>query len=232
MELHELHVRHPGTGPPGHGDAIPAGDRRVGGEHVDLAGPPGGEHHHARGVGLHLPADGVEHVGPHCLVVFRRELALSPRHPAPGHHVHGHVVVQQLDGRLLPNLGVQGPHHLPPRHVGGVQDAAMAVAPLLVQVVLVGVRRPARELGPPGNQLADPLGTLTDRLFHGLAPAEPRPGDQGVGDVRVEIVVLVPHRRDTALGVSAVALQRSGLGDHGHRSVAARLQREPHARHA
>ena len=62
MKLVELHVCHPATGPPSHGDAIPGRAVRVGGVEVDFARAAGGQHRHAGAEALDAGLARVEEV--------------------------------------------------------------------------------------------------------------------------------------------------------------------------
>ena len=117
------------------------------------------------------------------------------------------------------------PHHFVAGRVAQrVDDAAMAVAAFAAQEQLAVLDV---ELRAPVDQLLDLLRRFADDHLDDLAVAQPRAGDQRVGDVVLEAVLGIEHAGDAALGVGAVGLLHRVLGDHQHREPRIDLHRRP-----
>ena len=186
VELDELHVRHPAAGAPGHGDAVAGGGVGIGGVEIDLAGAAGGQHGMLGGKGSNLAAGLVEHIGAMAGVVLKPELVA-------GDQVDGDVVFQQGDVGMAPDLFRQRGLHRVAGGVGGVDDAAVAVAAFARQVVAGAI------VGVPGERYAlfDQPFDGGPAVFHdeagGFFVAQP-----GAGDQRVAECALRPSRRPPA----------------------------------
>ena len=123
---------------------------------------------------------------------------------------------------------------LAPRHVGGVRDAARAVASLEVQIEVrvVGFgravlrARPCRSARPRRCSIVMRAGASLTQISTARSWQRPAPAAQRVGDVRRERVALAEDGGDAALRVLGVRLVGAALGD--DEDVAARrgLERE------
>ena len=138
MELDELHVGDGSSGTVGHGDAVPRHNVRVGGLRVDLPGAPTSQHGGETHEPAHLPGPLVQHVGPKAVADAdgRRGCIRVVVH----YQLRGKVVLEQVHVGVGPGGSEQGPLHLGAGEVGGVDDAAVAVAALPCEVeAAVGV---------------------------------------------------------------------------------------------
>ena len=211
MKLHELHVGHPATGAPGHGDAIPSGDVRVTGIEVDLAGPAGGNDHEAGEQGLDLAAGLVEDIGPQTAVELEAQLARAKQ-------INGDVALEELD--VVPGAGppLEGGLHFLARGVRGVDDAAMAMPPFPGEMIASGIGGAviAGEGDALIEQPADALRTMLHHQLHLFGVTKPGTGVQGVFNVGGQGVLGVKHRRDAPLGVEGAALAQVPFGDQGN----------------
>ena len=211
MELVELHVRDPASGPPGHGDAVAGAAVGIRGVEVDLRGAPGGEHHEGGLEDVDAAGAPIEHVGPD---------AAGPRQAdlLPDDQVHGDVLLEDRDVRRRENAAHQRRLHGRTRRVGGVQDASVAVPAFLGQMEALGAV--GGGLAVEGDALIhQPLhgpGALPDHVAHRVLVAQARPGDERVRDVRLEVVGLVEHGRDPALGPVRGACVEGFLGQDRH----------------
>src|SRR5206468_12188763 len=128
--------------------------------------------------------------------------------------VAGEVALVDGDVRRGAHRLAEGPDHLAPGRVGGVQDAPLGVPALAPEVVLVVVGVAAQvEVRAQGDEIAHPVRALAYHHLDRVAVAEPVAGGERVGDVRLEAVLRAPHRGDAALRVAAVALGEPVLGD-------------------
>ena len=136
------------------------------------------------------------------------------------------MVFQQRDVGVAPDLFRQGVLHRMAGGVGGVDDAAVAVAAFARQVVAGAVVRIAGERHALLDQPFDRGPAVLHDEAGGLFVAQPGAGDQGVADVRLDRVVVRQHGGDAALRPVAGAVQQSALGD-DRDSLAARRGSAP-----
>ena len=210
MELHELHVAHPATGAPGHGDAIAGGDIGVAGVEIDLAGAARGDDHETGQQGLDLAAGIVEDIGAETAVHLDIQFA-------PADEVHGDVALQDLDVGAGADLTLEGGLHLLARGVGGVDDAAMGMTALAGEVVAAGLDRLV-VTGKFDALIEEPANAGRAVIHHQLDPfriAEVGAGIQGILDMGSQGVVGVEDGGYTALGIEGAALAQIPLGDQG-----------------
>ena len=210
MKLHELHVGHPATGTPGHGDAIPGGDIRVAGVEIDLAGPAGGDDHEPGEQGLDLAAGLVEDIGTQTPVELEAQL---PR----AEEVHGDVTLEKPDIVAGAGPALQGGLHLLARGIRGVNDATVAMPPLPGEVIAPGIGGAiiAGEGHALVEQPADAVRAMLDHQLHLLQVTEPGAGIQGVFNVRGQGVLGIENRRDAPLGIEGTALAQVPFGHQG-----------------
>ena len=221
MELEEFHVGNLGVGAVGHGDTIARGDIGVGRVEIDLAGAPGGEDGEAAEEGLDDIGRLVHDVGAEAAV-----LALPVR-VACGDQVHGDVVFEDGDARILAAALEQDLGDLLAGDVAGVQDAAAGVPAFAPEVVGLGILvvrclgdlAAAGEMQPQINQFLGTCGASGDDVAHDVFMAETGPGIERVGQVRVKRVTRLHDAGDAALGVAGVAFLGGTLGDNGDGTV-------------
>ena len=140
------------------------------------------------------------------------------------------MALEDADVRLRAHRRDQRAHDLAAGGVGGVQDAAMAVAALAAEIVLAVLGAgAAREVGAERDQLADALGAVAHHQVDDVAVAEAGAGDQRVLDVRLEGILRAPHRGDAALRVGGGALRQAVLGQDDDRARLGGLEREGQA---
>ena len=182
MELDELQVGHPGSGPVGHGHAVAGGDVRVGGVQVDLAAPAGAEHGHPGQARFHLAGDAVEHIGAQATVAL---LPLTATRLGLDEQVDGQVIFQHLDVRIQGNLREQGPLNLLAGEVGGVRHPAGRVTALHAEVKLLTVQ-PFLEAHTEVDQFTNPCRPLGGDDANDVLVAQAVARDQGVGHVGLD----------------------------------------------
>ena len=146
-----------------------------------------------------------------------------------------HVVLEDAHARLRCDRLEQRALDLAPGHVGGVGDAARAVAALEVQVeVGVAVVAPRLGAGRTGRRcrcsIAMRAGPSLTQISTARSWQRPAPAMQRVRDVRLERVARAEHRGDAALGVLGVRLVGAALGDDEDVAVRRGLERERQAR--
>src|SRR5690606_36141183 len=129
VKLIELHVGYAASGPPGHGNTVAAGAVRVTGIEVHLAGTACSKHHYL----------GLEHVD--VVIGMAQGVSAGAAQPAGaaiglGDQVDGDVVFKDLQVFLLSPLQ-QGAVNGLAGSIGTVDDAAVAVATFLSQVIVV-----------------------------------------------------------------------------------------------
>ena len=122
MELVELHVRHPTTCAPRHGNAVTGSAVGVAGVQVRLAGAAGGKNHRAGAESIDFAAGAVEHIGAEAAIaVAQIQLAL-------GDQVNGYFVLKQGNVAALARAVEQSTKDRRASGIGGVNNAPMAVA--------------------------------------------------------------------------------------------------------
>jgi hypothetical protein len=191
VELDELHVRHPAAGAPGHGDAVAGGRVGVGGVEIDLAGAAGGERRVAGAQGQHAVAGDVEHVGAEAAVARQAQLGGRDQ-------VDRDVAFEHRDVGVLPDLLGQGCLHGATGGIGGMDDAALAVAAFARQVkaqrrAVMGKRNATFD------QPLDGFAAMLDDKTGGGRVAQAGAGVEGIADVGVDAVGRVEYRGDAAL---------------------------------
>ncbi len=217
MELDELEVGHPGSGPQGEGHAVAGRDVGVGGRVEDLPETAGREHDRA---GTH----GADAVAAALAEDVQRDAGGPTAGDARGcgpEQIEHEGVLDDLDAAraATENRGAVGldgceqrPRHLQPGRVAaGVRDAVAVVAALPGQrEAAVG---PAVEGGAEGGELPHPLRALGDQRPDGGLVADTDPGDQGVDEVLLGVVVRSERRGDPALRPPGGTGVEHGLGD-------------------
>ena len=218
MELHELHIRDPAAGAPGHGDAVARRRIRIGRVEIDLAGAARCQHDMAGRQGHHFVSFLIERVQAVAAAYIMRVERNARRHePAAGDQVDRGMPFKHRDIGVLAHLGHQRFLNGMARGVGCVHDARMAVAALAVQLkarhLLVAG---ARERYAFGNQPFDRGRRPFNDELDGLRIVQPGAGDHGVVDMRRERILRVDDGRNAALRPIAGASQQGPLGDDGY----------------
>ena len=211
VELHELDIgdRHAAT--QGHGDAVPARRRRIGGHRVQLSRSPTGQH---------------DMRSPHLV----RAAARVQRH----HALAATALHEEVDGEPpLEQGGGRLPHGLDQRTLdlgagggaAGVDDAGGRVAALAGEgEAAPGVRVEHRS---QGDELLHPAGSLADEDLDRVHVAQPGAGGQSVSQVEVRrVLVDTQHGGHAALGPAGGRLGQLGLGHQA--DPEARAPRGPH----
>ncbi len=222
MELIEFQIGHPAARTPGHGDAITAGAIGVTGVEVDLGRAARGENGEACAVGVDFAAGAIEHIGPEAAFAVQAQAFF-------GDQVNGDALLQQFDVGALAGLVEQGLEDCRASGIGGVDDAAVAVAAFTGQVKLETTVVTARvfitgERHPLVDQPLDGFTAVLDGEAHGVFVAQAAAGVEGVFDVGLHRVGVVQYRRDTALGPECRAVGQIALAQNGNAQVAGQGQ--------
>ncbi len=98
--------------------------------------------------------------------------------------------------------------------IGHMDNPPIAVPALARQVQRVAFDR---ERNTQFDQMGDRARRRLDDMLDDASVVEPRAGDHGIVDVRLEAVAFVEHRGDPALRASRRAFAQSALGDHRDR---------------
>ena len=210
VKLHELHVRDPRAGPPGHRDAVAARGMRIAAVEIDQIRAAGREHHAVGGEGADDVGLDIQHI---------HAPTTSARLVVVGHHdqLDRHVVFEHRDLGRLAGQAFQRGFHCTASGVLGVNDAAMAVAAFTVQVIrIAGIPLIAVGAGKGHAAIDQPLDRLA-RVRHGMTHrgfvAQAGTGGQGIGHMGFHAVVGIEHGRDAALGVERAAFGKRALGN-------------------
>src|SRR5690606_22532992 len=197
VELVELHVGHPATGAPGHGNAIARCAVRIAGIEVHLAGATGGQYGEASAEGLYMAAATIEDIGAQAAIVLLAEFGA-------GDQIDRDVIFQQLDIAVGLRLAQQGIEDRCPGGVRSVNDAPVAVTALPGEMEVIGFAAIFPPTAGKGNALvhqpADGIPAVADDLTNGVFMAEPAAGYQCVLDMGIYSVGIIQHRGYTALG--------------------------------
>ena len=134
------------------------------------------------------------------------------------------MIFQHGDIRVSTHLAAQRGGHRFASGVGGMNDAAMAVAAFAGQVkaliadaiavVAIAGKRHA-QLNQPVNRRARVL----NNKARGLRIAQPGAGHQRILYMCFHRILIIQHRRNAALGVGGAAFQQILLGDQAHLAV-------------
>ena len=147
--------------------------------------------------------------------------------------LHGKVVLQHIDERVIAYRGHQSALDLCTGIIGVVKDTELRVSALAVQIILsVGV---LVEVHAPLHQFLYLFGCTAYHLLHGCRIANPVAGYHRVVDMLVEIIdQQVSHRCYAALGFGGVRLVEGGLAAQGDPVLlrTCHLQRKTHTGHA
>ena len=206
VKLHKFQIADLGAGLPGHGDAVAAGLRWVGGVGVEMAAAACGQHNSS---GLQpAQAAGVQHLKPAAAAGFDPELqgqgSLQAHQPRPLQHPALERIHQGTAGAVL---GVQ---HAPVA-VGGLERGAQAA------VVAIEVH----------PQLQQPLhagGGFLHQQLHRWGVAEATASPEGVVAVAGEAVVGVGYRGNAPLGPAAGGAGRVVFAQQQHPQLGRQLQ--------
>ena len=210
VELDEFHVRHPAACAPGHGDAVAGGRIGVGGVQVDLAGPTRGQHRAPGCNGQHSAAGGVLHV--HAQAA-RLGLGVEL---AGVDQVDGAVMFQQGDVGMGADALFQRHLNRVAGGIGGVDDAALAVAAFAGEVIAQLGAVVTGEGHALGDQPFDGLAAMFDDIARGALIAQAGTGDQGVADMLGVAVAGIEHGSNAALRPIAGPVQQLALGNDHH----------------
>ena len=132
--------------------------------------------------------------------------------------------LEDLDVGVALDLLDEGALHGVARGVGRVDDAAVAVAALPVQVQFLGPAVLAGERHPLVHEPLDGVAPALDHEAHRVVVAQSPAGHVGVADVVLHGVGAVEHGGDAALGVGGGAFEEFVLGDEGHLAVGGEAQ--------
>ena len=205
MELDELEIGDPRTGPQRRRHSVAGRDGRVRRRGVDLAQTPGRQHHsrgvcRAHAVDLSLTDDVEGGPGDPVLLV--------------GKEVDDERMLDDLDPGVVddpPQRLDEGARDLlAGRVTSGVRDPVAVVPALAGQFDLAIVG--AIELRTEGDQFAHPLGTFGHEDPHSLDITQADPGDQGVLEVLLRRVLGIECSGDTTLGPRGGPLVENRLG--------------------
>jgi len=219
MELDEFHVGHRAARAPGRGDAVAGGGVGVGGVEVHLARAAGGHDGVRRAKGVDLVALFIKGVEPEAAVLRQAPLAA-------GDQVDQHVVLKHADAGRLPHLRDQGLLHRGASGVGGMHDAACAVAAFArqVQLALLLRKRNALRLQP-----RNALRRMLDHEAGGRRIGQAGAGHQRVVHMRIEAVARGQHGGNAALRPVARTVTHRALGQHRHPVGGGQVQRRRQA---
>jgi len=204
MELHKLGVADHRAGTQRRRQPIAGRDLRVGGGRPQLTDAAGRQQH---GAGADLPDAR--------LIVQNTDAAGLVA--GIGEHIDEPGAGQHIE---LPEHGIdEGAFHLVTGLIpAGVQNPAGVVAALQVQVD--GTAGVGIEVGAQPDQPAQRIRGMDDQIAHSVLVAQPGPGDQGVVEVKLGIVIGRPDGGQPALGPIG-----AGVGD-----LAARHDRDIESR--
>ncbi|CAI8760512.1 hypothetical protein EMIT051CA3_10753 [Pseudomonas chlororaphis] len=224
VELVELQVGHPAARTPGHGDAIATGAIGVAGIEVDLGGTAGSEDDKTRTVGVDFAGGTVEYIGAEAAIAFQPQAFF-------GNQIDGDPLFQQLDVRALPGLVQQCREDGCAGGVGGMDDAAMAVAAFAGQVEFETAVFIARLfVTGEGHALIDqPLNgfaAMLDGKPYRVFMAEAATGIEGVVDVGFDGVGVVQHCCDATLSPIGRAIGEIALAQYGDAQMTGQGQRK------
>ncbi len=158
-----------------------------------------------------MVAAAVEHIG-----------ALAA--PLVQDQVDGHALGVDVNIVRLQRAPGQGFGNFPAGGVRRVNDTSLAVTALFGEVERAFSIGVAVELDALGDQPLHGPAAVFHGESHRIRVAQAGTGFQGVGDVGLDAVVLVQHRRDTALGVEGGALVQFSLAQNGDLQVGGQLQ--------
>jgi hypothetical protein len=197
VKLHELHVRDPTPGAPGHGDAVASGHIRVAGIEVDLVRASGRQDDEACEIGLDLSGAEIQDVGAETAMVSFVVKVLR------GDEVDGDVLLEQGDVRLGPHLCLEGRGDRLSGRISGMDHASMGVSAFAGEVIAAGraAALVACELDALIEQPVDVVGATLDDMFDDPSVAESGSGLQGVLNMGLDRVRRVQNGRDAALSV-------------------------------
>ena len=143
------------------------------------------------------------------------------------------MVLQKRDVGMLLHGFDKPALNLKTRVVGMVEDAKFRVTSFAVKVEIAVFL--AVKIHAPLHQAAYAFGSALHHLLYGAAVADVVAGNEGVGDMLLEIVHFkVGHRSHAALGLGRISLFDVGLAYQGHSASAALgdLQGITHSGHA
>ncbi len=162
----------------------------------------------------------VEHVGADTTVAGQGQLTM-------GDQVHRHPGFHQVDVGPCRGLPRQGAGDSLTGGIGGMDDAAMAVAALAGQVQLL-VLVPGKG-NATVHQPVDALATVLDGEPDRILMAQAGAGGEGVPDVVLQRVLAVQYRGDAALGPEGGATGNPALADDGDAEMFGKIQRNGEA---
>ncbi len=117
-------------------------------------------------------------------------------------------MLEHLDIAFVTSLFLERGLNRAPGGVGGVDDAAVTVAALAGQVIVVGRGIVLGEGHPITDEFADRVLGVLHHEAHHPGIAQPAAGHQRVGHMAFQTVGGVKHRGDATLGV-----ERAGIGE-------------------
>ena len=185
MELHKLHVLHLSLRTIYHSNAVTCSDGRVGGSLVDGTRSACGNNCHLRQICVNLFRFRIQDV---CTVALNVGSAACHSHSKMMlcDYLHGKVVFQHFDIRMVAHSLHQSALYLRPCVVGMVQDAKLRMSAFAVQVELS--RLVAVEIHTPVHKFHNLLRRIAHHLLHSFAIAYPVARNHGVLNMLVEIV--------------------------------------------
>ncbi len=199
VELDHLHILERCAGTVGHGVTVGGGDAGVGGFAEELSGAAAGDDGALGPDEVDFALDGGERADALALI---GEQVDDERHFRDADGFAGFDGVDEGLGEFFAG-GV----------AVGVDDAGEAVTPFEAEGEVVGVAGLFVEVGAPGEEFENALGTFLDDDVDGLGVAEAGAADEGVVDVRFDAVGGLEDGGDAALGVPGVGLVEGVLGE-------------------
>ena len=209
MELDHLHVTDFGARAVGHRDTVAGGDVGIGRELIDLAGAARRQHHRRGGEGFDASCLRVKHVQAKHPIFGGADRAESQL--GAGDQIDREVVLQHLDLGRAGDRAEQRRFDGSAGHVARVENATLRMAAFATKV-RTSVDS-VFKLHPPGDEFGDPGRARFDDVTDRRQVAKAVPGGERVLDVAGEVIGLVGHAGDTALGPIRVRLGTGLLRD-------------------
>ena len=144
------------------------------------------------------------------------------------------MILEHREPGATLSFGQETVLHGPPRGIGGVHNAAMAVPAFLGEVIGSSVVRAliSVEGHAPGSEPGDGRRPPFHHLPHDVGMAQPRTGGERVLDVMVDVVIAVEHGCDAPLSPRGRARRQRSLGKQGDGKVLGKGQGRGKARGA
>ena len=221
VELDELHTLDNTLGAEGHSDAVTRGDRRVRRDLVDVADAAGSHHSHLAEERHDDSRLLVEDVGAVALNILHPRLVVAAE-VVLSDDVDSEVILEDINVRVVLNLGDECALDLLARVVLMVEDSELRVASLLVEVELAVFL--TVEHRAPFDELLNLLWGHRDNLADHFRVADAGAGDMSVSDMLLEVVWGLEDGGDTTLRLARVSHRESSLRDEGYAAGGSHLE--------